>query len=58
MSHYHYRIDNNLAEGKYALRHISCACVVFTDQLDHAWITGGKYSEQPRYASVDLFKYN
>ena len=40
-------MDFNLDEGKCELIRISCACVVCTDQLDHAWITEKK-SGHPR----------
>ena len=43
---------------KCTLQFIPCTCVSYTDQLDHAWIPGLKYPEQPRYVSVTEWKYN
>ena len=51
-------MDNNMGGVKCTLQFIPCTCVSYTDQLDHAWIPGLKYPEQPRYVSVTEWKYN
>ena len=52
MSHYHYFMDTDMSGIKFALRPIPCDFVAFTDQLDHAWISGANDSEHPKYFYV------
>ena len=64
-SHYHYRLDPDLGEGKCAMRRIPCACMACQLQLDKPWIPGVTPENQERYAPVKdcvyypiLDKYN
>ena len=58
LSHYHYRADPLLGEGKCAMRRIPCACLECTNQLSKPWIHGVSPSEQPRYSNVVGCKYH
>ena len=50
-------MDTNMDECKCELICIHYACVACTYRLDHAWINGKRYPEQPRYAYINKCKY-
>ena len=58
MPHYHYHMDPNLGEVKFALAYIHYAYVARVYPFDHTCITGCKDSQQPRCLFLSKIKYN
>ena len=58
MTHYNYRFDPKLGEGKCAIQRITCACTFCIGQLNKAWIPKIDDKDQPWYAHVPNCKYN
>jgi hypothetical protein len=57
ISHYHYRVDSKLGEGKCLMRRIPCLCKSCNSQLKRKWLPGVEPSKQPRYQNVSNCKY-
>lgn len=57
ISHYHYRVDPKLGEGKCLMRRIPCLCQACNSQLKMKWLPGVEPSNQPRYQNVINCKY-
>ena len=59
MTHYHFRVDPKLGEGKCAIRRIPCACAACIEQMQKHWDPKIKDpSEQPRYSPVQQCTYS
>jgi len=58
ISHYHYRVDPKLGEGKCLMRRIPCLCQACNSQLKRKWLPGVEPSNQPRYQNVTNCKYS
>ena len=52
IKHYNMRFDPKLGHGKFAIRHISCACTLCTSIIEQPWAPYIPAQQKPRYQPV------